>query len=407
MIPLRAPQPNALPARAARSDLGARASVAAMTRTTLNRFVAICAMGTVALVGLSSCTKKESKTEEPEASEQEPMVQNVADEAVEEEPSPAAAAYQFPEMQFPEGDSRDARRAIIGGWLFFDPRLSVDGTRSCYSCHQNEHGNGGGTPLAVGARKKKLTRHSPVIWNVGYLNRFYWDGRADSLEAQAKGAWAGGNMGVGEENLDQKAKELLGIKAYREAFAMAFPQELITPDTIAKALASYERTLICNDTAFDQFAKGDDAALTETQKEGWEIFMGKAQCGACHAPPFFSSAMGAPEGVYYNVGIGTAGVPEAKVDIGRAAVTKQDADWAAFKVPSLRNVSKSAPYFHDGSVATLEAAVKLMASGGIDNKNKTPLLADRGLSKNEIAAVVDFLGALDCSRVLDKPKMPE
>jgi cytochrome c peroxidase len=116
--------------------------------------------------------------------------------------------------------------------------------------------------------------------------------------------------------------------------------------------------------------------------------------------------MGVPDGIYYNVGIGTDGVAEEEVDIGRAAVTEQEEDWAAFKVPSLRNVSKSAPYFHDGSVDTLDGAVRLMATGGIDNKNKTSLLADRGLTDQEIDALVAFLGALDCLRVLEKPELP-
>jgi cytochrome c peroxidase len=117
--------------------------------------------------------------------------------------------------------------------------------------------------------------------------------------------------------------------------------------------------------------------------------------------------MGVPGGLYYNVGIGTAGKPEDQVDVGRYAVTQEEADWAAFKVPSLRNVSKSAPYFHDGSVTALRAAVKLMASGGIANKNLTPLLVDRGLSDEELNSLVAFLGALDCGGKLERPDLPK
>jgi cytochrome c peroxidase len=136
------------------------------------------------------------------------------------------------------------------------------------------------------------------------------------------------------------------------------------------------------------------------------VFFGKGQCAVCHAPPFFSSAMGSNGGVYFNVGIGTKDVPEDKVDIGRMKVSNQATDWAAFKPPSLRNVTKSPPYFHDGSVAKLDDAVKLMASGGIPNKNKTTLLADRGLSDGERADLIAFLGALDCPGKLDEPKLP-
>lgn len=364
-----------------------------MIRTRFKLLVATATISALA-IAVTSCKKKEEKAEEPQA-------------VVEEVATLPPAPHEFPEMNFPADNPQTIKKALLGYLLFFDPRLSVDGTRSCYSCHQNEHGNGGETPLAVGAKEKQLTRHSPVIWNTAYFDRFYWDGRADSLEAQAKGAWGGGNMGVGKENLAKKTKKLSKIKAYKESFARVFPDEGMTPDTVAKAIAAYERTLICNNTAYDRFAKGDERALTDQQKEGWAIFMGKSQCVVCHAPPLFSSAMGVPDGVYYNVGIGTDGVAEEEVDIGRAAVTEQEADWAAFKVPSLRNVSKSAPYFHDGSVPTLEDAVRLMASGGIDNKNKTSLLADRGLTDEEIDALVAFFGALDCPRTLETPELPK
>jgi len=317
-------------------------------------------------------------------------------------PAPA----EFPTMKIPADNAQTPDKIALGHQLFFDARLSVDGTRSCYSCHQNENGNGGATPLAIGALDKQLTRHSPVIWNTGYYEAFYWDGRAPSLEAQAKGAWGGGNMGVGADNLAAKATELAKIQGYAEQFKKVFPDEGMTPDTIAKSISAYERTLICNDTAYDRYARGDDAALTATQKQGWALFVGKGQCAVCHTPPLFSSAMGVPDGVYYNVGIGTKDKADAEIDPGRFAVTKNDADWAAFKVPSLRNVAKSAPYFHDGSVATLAEAVKLMSSGGIDNKNKTALLADRGLTEDERASIVAFLGALDCG-ALEEPELPK
>lgn len=313
----------------------------------------------------------------------------------------------FPEMKIPDDNPQTADKIALGNQLFFDARLSVDGSRACYSCHQNENGTGGATPLAVGAENKQLTRHSPVLWNTGYFEAFYWDGRADSLEAQAKGAWGGGNMGVGKDNLAQKTAELAQIPGYKEQFEQVFPEEGMTPDTVAKAIAAYERTLICDDTAYDRYARGADDALTDQQKQGWAVFMGKGQCVLCHAPPLFSSAMAVPGGLYYDVGIGTSGKPEDQVDVGRYAVTQQPADWAAFKIPSLRNVTKSAPYFHDGSVATLPEAVKIMATGGIDNKNKSKLLADRGLSESELEALVAFLGALECGGRLEQPELPK
>ena len=356
----------------------------------------ICAAALVFAFALASCKSK--SLEDKSAPPAEPVAQKI-----ELPPAPA----EFPALKIPADNPQTPEKVTLGQQLFFDARLSVDGSRACYTCHHNEHGNGGETPTAVGAQDKPLTRHSPVIWNTAYFEAFYWDGRAGSLEAQAKGAWGGGNMGVGADNLAAKAAEIAKIRGYKKQFKKVFPEEGGTPDTIAKAISAYERTLLCNDTAYDRYAKGDDAALSDEQKAGWAVFMGKGQCAVCHAPPLFSSAMGVPGGLYYNVGIGTDGKPEAEVDVGREAVTGNDADWAAFKVPSLRNVAKSAPYFHDGSVATLREAVKIMASGGIDNKNKTALLADRGLTGAEMNALVAFLGALDCAGTLEEPELPK
>jgi cytochrome c peroxidase len=348
-----------------------------------------------ALVGLSTSGCEKEKAPPPTSKEatqaQAPKVEAKAQKHVDTMKLP-----KLGEMPIPEGHPQSDALVALGNRLFFEKRLSVDGSLSCYSCHQNEHGGGGATPLAVGAKEKKLTRHSPVIWNVGYLPAFYWDGRADSLEAQAKGAWGGGNMGVGAENLDAKAKEIAALPDYKEAFTSAFGAEEVNAESIARAISAYERTLVCGDTAYDRYAAGDKGALTDEQKDGLEIFMGKGMCTACHSPPHFSSAYFG-EGSYFNVGVGTKGVEEKDVDVGRMKVSEDEKDWAAFKPPTLRNVSKSAPYFHDGSAEDLEKAVTFMASGGHDNKNKSPLMSDKNLNKKEIAQIISFLGALECS----------
>ncbi len=318
--------------------------------------------------------------------------------------SSSAAAGKAPNPSAPTSSSAANPKVELGRQLFFDERLSTDGTRSCYSCHKNEDGTGGHDPLAIGAKQKPLTRHSPTLWNIARFPRFYWDGRAGTLEAQAKAAWAGANMGVGPDGLEGKAKEIGAIEGYKRQFELAYPGQAISAEVIVSALAEFERTLSCNDTAFDRFVAGDKKALNAEQKRGLELFEGKAACNACHAPPSFSVAMDSPEGAYFNVGVGVAGKPEADVDSGRMNVTKLVEDWAAFKVPSLRNVRKSGPYFHDGSATTLEAAVRFMASGGAPNKNLTPLLKNRGLNDQEIAALVAFLKALDCPGTIVAPK---
>lgn len=323
---------------------------------------------------------------------------------------PVAAPYELktpkglPDVPVPPDKELTAAKVELGHLLFFDKRLSVDGSRACYTCHQNENGNGGKEPLAIGAEEKKLTRHSPVIWNVAYLPQLYWDGRSDSLEAQMKGAWGGGNMGVGKDNLGKKAEEIGKIAGYAKRFEEAFPGKGVTPDTIAEAVSAYERTLLCGDTAYDKFSAGDKSAMTDEQQKGWELFTGKAACNSCHTPPHFSNAYAAKDGSYHNVGIGTKGVKKEEVDEGRMAVSKNPSHWAAFKTPTLRNISRSAPYFHDGSVDTLEAAVKLMAGGGIPNDKLDPLLKDRKLTDDEIAQLVAFLKALDCPQKLEEPK---
>ena len=310
------------------------------------------------------------------------------------------------EMKIPANNPQTDAKIALGHQLFFDERLSVDGSRSCYSCHTNEHGTGGHLPTAVGAKDKALTRHSPVLWNVGYLPAYYWDGRANSLEAQALAAWAGGNMGVGKDGLAAKAHEIGNIPTYRGRFQQAFGTPGASPEKVVQAISAYERTLVCSDSAYDRYARGDKQALTSQQKLGLGLFVGAAGCSTCHTPPHFSLAYTTAGGAYFNTGRGTEGKQTADVDPGRAQVTGQDRDWAAFKVPTLRNVAKSGPYFHDGSAKTLEEAVRFMASGGTPNKNHTPLLRDRNLSDEQIAQIVAFLGALDCPGELEPPRAP-
>lgn len=352
------------------------------------------------LTCVSACEKKSDKTDATTAAVSASAAANVPK-------GPSADDMKLPhdlgKMPIPAENPQTPEKIELGRRLFFDARLSVDGSRSCYSCHLNEDGSGGKDPLAIGAKEKLLTRHSPALWNVGYLPRLYWDGRSESLEVQGAAAWAGGNMGVGKENLEKKAKEIGALPEYKATFAAVFPGKGATPETLMQAISAFERTLVCDDTAYDRFAKGDKSALTEPQKRGLEIFMGKAGCVACHAPPFFSTSFMGKDGTYFNAGVGYEGKAPDAVDVGRKKVSQSDADMGAFKVPSLRNVSKSAPYFHDGSKKTLEEAVRFMAGGGFKNPNLSPLLMDRKLTDSEISSIVTFLGALECNEKIEGP----
>lgn len=349
---------------------------------------------------------KKSEEPKPEAS-QEPAAAASASAA------PAPVMPRADEMKLthdlgpvpvPADNPQDEKKIALGHQLFFDKRLSGDGKLSCYSCHQNEDGNGGKDPVAIGANEKKLTRHSPVIWNVGYLGRYYWDGRSATLEEQGMAALTGGNMGVGKDNIGKKAEEIKKIAGYKKQFDAVFPGKGVTPETIVQALSAYERTLVCNETVYDKYAKGEKSAFTDSQKRGLELFMGKAACVTCHTPPFFSTAYIVKEGTYFNTGVGFDGKKPEEVDVGRKKVSNVETDFAAFKVPSLRNVSKSPPYFHDGSKKTLEEAVRFMASGGHENPHRSPLLTDKKLGDDDIKALVDFLGTLDCNKKLEEPK---
>ncbi len=362
------------------------------------------------LAGLLGCDEKapppmprQGGAKPPAASAEPAAAAAVATDAAE---YPMKAPAGLEPMPVAESNPLTLPKARLGHKLFFDKRLSVDASRSCYSCHENGDGTGGHDPVAIGAGDKKLTRHAPTLWNVGYLPKLYWDGRADSLEAVVTGAWSGPNMGVGKEKLADKAKEIEGVAEYKSAFDEAYPGAGVTPDSIAQAIASYMRTLYCGNTAWDRFQAGQKDAMTEEQQQGFKLFTGKGMCNQCHTPPMFSDAFASKEGAFHNTGRGVEGKPEDKVDEGRGAITKAASEWAAFKTPSLRNITKSPPYFHDGSAPKIEDAVSFMAGGGFANKNRDSKLADRKLTDAEKKQLIAFLGSLECPGKLGGPRLP-
>ena len=369
----------------------------------------------LALQALPACNKPDAGTAPTSSARSQASAAPAAASAATVPPAPhlytAAEAdelllqWDMGKVKVPEDNPQSSPKIELGHQLFFDKRLSVDGSRSCYSCHQNEDGTGGHEPLGVGAANKKLTRHAPGLWNVGFLPRLHWDGRLHSLETQALDALEGDLMGNGEgKGVAKKVAEIAKIPGYKRLFEAAFPGEGVTLDSLVQAISSYERTLVCNDSAFDKYGNGDKSALNEEQKRGLMIFSERAKCDTCHTPPFFSNTYLPPSGAFFNIGIGTEDKAEKDVDVGRMGVTKNESDWAAFKPPSLRNVANSAPYFHDGSRPTLEAAVRFMAGGGHENKNHSPVVQDKKLSDEEIKLIVSFLGSLSCTEKLVPPK---
>ena len=297
-------------------------------------------------------------------------------------------------MQVPADNPLTPEKVALGRQLFFDERLSGDGSRSCYSCHVCEKGLTDGLPKAIGAFNKQLPRSSPTLWNVGYYKEFYWDGRSPSLEKQAMAAWTGGNQGAKPDEIVAKLNALQG---YRAQFQKVFGGDA-TADNVVKAIASFERTIISGNTAWDRWKAGDTAAINQSAWRGWNIFQA-IKCNNCHDGVLFADQQ------YHNVGIG---MDQKDPDVGRFKVTNKPEDMGAFKTPTLRDIAKTAPYFHDGSVKTLEEAVDLMLAGGKPNEH----LDKKNLEKHNILPeqredLLNFLRALtvDCS--LSKPALPQ
>lgn len=283
----------------------------------------------------------------------------------------------------------------LGKQLFFDTRLSGTGTMSCSSCHFAEQAFTDGKATSKKDDGVMNTRNSPTMHNVGYLDRLYWDGRAKTLEGNVLAAWKAQIGGKPEE----AATKLAAVPEYAQAFQAAFgapPSE----GTIVKALSAFLRNLRSGDSAFDRWQAGDQQAVSDAAKQGYELFRGKAGCVVCHTPPLFTDR------IFHNVGIGMSA---EKPDVGAAAKNALDdpTKTGAFKTPTLRDVAKTAPYFHDGSVAALRDAVKLMASGGLDNKHKDPLVLNRSLSEEEIDQLVAFLGTLTGNVAWTPPAVPK
>ena len=313
---------------------------------------------------------------------------------------PQISGYEA--MKIPADNPMSVAKVELGKQLYYDTRLSGDGSRACYSCHLRENGLTDGKPTAVGAYGVALPRASPTLWNIGYHAEYYWDGRSNALEAQARAAWSGGNMGVtgleGRPSMADIAARLNQIAGYRNQFRAVFNEDA-TPENVVKAIAAFERTLVSNQSAWIRFREGNESALSEQARRGYQLFSDKAKCTNCHAGLLLTDLQ------YHNTGIGTKA---AMPDPGRFRVTQMPRDRSAFKTPTLLDISKSAPYFHDGSVATLEEAVNLMLNGGIANPDldRTNLEAVR-LTDQEKADLLAFLRALDVEYNVVQPTLPQ
>ena len=243
----------------------------------------------------------------------------------------------------------------LGKQLYFDPRLSCDETVSCASCHDPKKGWSNGEPFATGVRSQVGGRSAPTIINAAYSELQFWDGRAHRLEGQALGPIQ--NPIEMDHKLEDCVTKLNKIAGYREQFRKVFDTD-VTPENIAKAIAAFERTVLSGNAPFDRFKAGDKTALSDAAQRGLKLFFGKGHCSACHTGPNFT------DDAFHNIGVG---INKAKPDLGRYEVTKVEGDKGAFKTPTLREIARTGPYMHDGSMKTLEEVVEHYDKGGIAN----------------------------------------
>jgi cytochrome c peroxidase len=278
--------------------------------------------------------------------------------------------------------SRD--KAELGRLLYFDVRLSADDSVSCATCHVPKFAFTDGAPFSTGIRKQLGGRSAPTVVNRAYSLAQFWDGRAATLEEQVKGPIANPiEMGNNHEAVVQR---LRGIAGYRTLFEQVFGPGEVTIDEVAKAVATFERTILSGDSPYDRYQAGDRKAMTPVQIHGMDVFFNKAKCDKCHEGLNFST------NAYHNLGIGT---DKPEPDPGRFAVTKNPQDWGAFKTPTLREVARSAPYMHDGSFKTLTEVVDFYDKGGKPNKNLDSDIKPLHLAEQDKKDLVEFLNALN------------
>ena len=290
----------------------------------------------------------------------------------------------LPPVASPADNPMTAEKVELGAMLFFDKRLSLDRTMSCASCHDPEKGFADGRPRGRGFKGKELNRHSPSVLNTAFNGPQFWDGRASGLEEQAKGpimASAEMNM-LNEKNL---VKRLKGVAEYRRRFKQVFGTAP-TLDAAARAIAAFERTIVSGESRFDRYARGDKSALTAAEKRGAVLFVGQANCVACHNGPNFT------DNKFHALAVPQVG-PLAD-DPGRYAVTKNPEDRGAFKTPTLRGIEHSAPYMHDGAFSTIEQVVEFYNAGGGTTSPRSKLIFPLQLTAQQKSDLVAFMRTL-------------
>jgi cytochrome c peroxidase len=322
----------------------------------------------------------------------------------------------------PQDNPMTAAKVDLGRKLFFEPRLSADGTVSCATCHDPKRAFTDGKRIAEGIAGRTGTRNSPTLLNAMFNAGQFWDGRAGSLEEQAKMPLIN-SIEMGNRSLGEVAERIASIPEYTRVFEHVFGSA-VTIDNIAKAIGAFERTLVSADSPLDRYLAGDVNAMSESSRNGLGLFRGKARCGVCHAFnqnfAAFATFPFLTDMNYRNTGIAAnfdgfdslarramaasrerSAEPTTELlkheragELGRFLISGNSLDVGAFRTPSLRNVELTAPYFHDGSAATLEDVVRYYVKGGNPNANRDWQLEPVSLTEGEQRDLVAFLKAL-------------
>jgi cytochrome c peroxidase len=326
----------------------------------------------------------------------------------------------LPPLPVPAANPLTREKIDLGRRLFMDRRLSHNNTMSCAMCHVPEQGfTSNELGASIGMEGRSLRRNAPALYNVGYQRSFFHDGREPHLEDQVWGPLLT-KAEMGMPSVGYVTEKVRQLPEYKGLFEAAFGGS-VTAERIGQAIASYERTLVSGNSRFDRWRyDGDKTALDAQAQRGFRIFTGKGRCAACHLVGeksalftdhrFHNTGIGwertmAPERSSYRVRLAPGSFVDVEgsllrafeppqADVGRYEVTTDLEDRWAYKTPMLRNVALTAPYMHDGSLPTLEAVVAFYDQGGIDNENRSPLLAPLGLAAAEKTDLVAFLKTL-------------
>lgn len=298
---------------------------------------------------------------------------------------PTIAGLEDPNTYVPAENLLTKEKIELGRAIFFDKRMSKDNTIACASCHMAKKGFADGMPVSTGIKGQKGGRSAPVSFNRVYSKAQFWDGRAATLEDQSIGPFTN-PIEHGFANHDEMVAKMKKMPGYRKLFQEVFGGEITIQD-VGRAVASFQRTVLSGNSAVDKYdIGGDQNALSDSAKRGLELFRGKARCTRCHSGFNFTDEK------FHNLGIGW---DDNKVDLGRYMETKNPEDIGAFKTPTLREISRTAPYMHDGRFKTLEEVVKFYNQGGVKNPHQDNTIIPLEMTDDEQQDLVAMLKSLN------------